>query len=204
MVRQSTSILDMGTGGGELLSSLAPFPEHIVATEGWQPNLTPARKRLEPLGVRVLEVDESADLPFADDVFDTILNRHTAFRASEVARVLKPGGTFLTQQVEGGNLSDLMAEFGAKPQFEDWALDVAKGQLVVAGLKVEESREWTGQVEFKDVGAIVYFLTAVPWVVKGFSVDNNLQQLEKLQEKIERGRKLIFTEVRFMLRTGKS
>src|SRR5712692_8615791 len=47
------SLLDMGTGGGELLSSLQPLPPHTCATEGYAPNVPIARQRLEPLGVQV-------------------------------------------------------------------------------------------------------------------------------------------------------
>ncbi len=50
------SHLDMGTGGGELLASLAslaPLPPDTWATENHAPNMPIARARLEPLGVRV-------------------------------------------------------------------------------------------------------------------------------------------------------
>jgi hypothetical protein len=36
------SLLDMGTGGGELLASMAPLPD-VWATEGYPPNVPIAR-----------------------------------------------------------------------------------------------------------------------------------------------------------------
>jgi len=204
LVQKSKAVLDMGTGGGEILASLAPFSEHTVAIEGWRPNVAIARKRLEPLGVRVLEVDESGELPFADGEFDTVLNRHSAFRATEVFRILKTGGTFLTQQVGGGNLNDLIKEFDAAPQYKDWTLSTITKQIRDAGFSIEEAEEWTGKVEFKDVGAIVYFLKAIPWVVQDFSVDNSLHHLEGLQRKIDKGEKLTFAQVRFLVSANKS
>lgn len=36
--RSGPSLLDLGTGGGEFLRSLAPLPP-TVATEGWAPNM---------------------------------------------------------------------------------------------------------------------------------------------------------------------
>ncbi len=39
--------------------------------------------------------------------FDLILNRHESYHPGEIARVLAPGGTFLTQQVGGDELGEL-------------------------------------------------------------------------------------------------
>lgn len=39
LVQNANSMLDMGTGGGELLSMLRPFPEEICATEAYKPNV---------------------------------------------------------------------------------------------------------------------------------------------------------------------
>ena len=49
----AASLLDMGTGGGEFLSSLEPLPPNTHATEGYAPNVPVARARLEPLGIQV-------------------------------------------------------------------------------------------------------------------------------------------------------
>ena len=59
--RAAASLLDMGTGGGEWLSRLPYRPPLTVATEGWAPNLEIARGRLEPLGIRVVEVEGAPD-----------------------------------------------------------------------------------------------------------------------------------------------
>ena len=55
---KTRTLLDMGTGGGELLSSLNPLPKNTFATETYRPNVLIAKKRLEPLGIRVVEVAE--------------------------------------------------------------------------------------------------------------------------------------------------
>jgi 2-polyprenyl-3-methyl-5-hydroxy-6-metoxy-1,4-benzoquinol methylase len=49
----ATSLLDMGTGGGEFLSSLPFLPKDTCATEGYEPNIKEAKKRLKPLGIDV-------------------------------------------------------------------------------------------------------------------------------------------------------
>ena len=97
LVRKVDSLLDMGTGGGELLSSLLSLPKHTCTTEGYEPNVSLARKRLEPLGVRVCKYESDENLPFNDEEFDLIINRHESYSPNEVNRILKHGGYFVTQ-----------------------------------------------------------------------------------------------------------
>ena len=203
LVKNATAVLDMGTGGGENFSKLGPFPKHTIATEGWLPNVPVARKKLEPLGVKIVAVDESGKLPFRSDEFDLVLNRHSGFDNREVFRVLQKGGILFTQQVSGNNLQDLIEEFHGDTQFKEWNAETEKGRLEKVGFRVEVAKEWKGKAEFKDVGAIVYFLKAIPWVVKDFSVDAYLPILKKLQTKADSGKKLVFKETRFLIRARK-
>jgi hypothetical protein len=90
------------TRGGETLVSLAPLPAHVVATEGWEPNVAIAKRRLEHLGVEVRRQD-GGTTPAADGEFGLVLNRHGQIDAEELARVLDTRGRLLTQQVAVGN-----------------------------------------------------------------------------------------------------
>ena len=56
-------ILDVATGGGEVFSTLAPFPARATAVEGFEPNVAVARARLAPLGVPVFQGSRSSGLP---------------------------------------------------------------------------------------------------------------------------------------------
>ena len=134
-LRNTPSLLDMGTGGGEYLSSLQPLPPYTFATEGYVPNVPIARSRLEPLGVKVYEArGNSTTLPFVDNQFDLIINRHEAYSAREVYRILKPGCHFITQQVGGSNNADLNLLFNAPLyQYAFWQLDYAVQELRDAG-----------------------------------------------------------------------
>lgn len=73
----------------------------VTATEEHPPNVKLATERLAPLGVRVepVRLTELDPLPFDEAEFDVVLNRHSAFNCGEVARIVAPGGTFVTQQV---------------------------------------------------------------------------------------------------------
>ncbi|MEZ0166681.1 class I SAM-dependent methyltransferase [Kineococcus sp. LSe6-4] len=193
------SVLDLGTGGGEFLRGLrGVLPADVHATEGWPPNLPVARETLAPLGVGVLAHDAATGrLPFPDGRFDVVLSRHTAYAADDVARVLRPGGTFLTQQVDGRNLDDLAAVFGAGPAFPDVTLGTSRRHAQAAGLDVGVADSWSGPVRFADVATLVSFLRMVPWhLPPDFTVERYADALLALHARPE----LRFTERRFLLR----
>ncbi|MGI8316288.1 class I SAM-dependent methyltransferase [Halobacillus mangrovi] len=173
LMRNTESMLDMGTGGGEFLSRLRPLPDYTAATEGYEPNLPVARDCLEPLGVNVVQTKEDDILPFEDNRFDLIVNKHESFDPSEVKRVLKPGGTFLTQQVGGLDCLQINEALHAEEnEYKDWNLTEAMNGLKAQDFKVITSREDYPVQRFFDIGALVYYLKAIPWQVPGFNLDD--------------------------------
>jgi len=206
LMRRSASVIDLGTGGGERLLKLQEYwPKKMVVTEDYPPNVRLATERLSPFGVRVVDVPltDYDLLPFADGEFDLVLNRHAGFNAQEVARILAPDGTFLTQQVHGLWAYDLLAVFDAKPQWPEATLEKYVPQLKAAGLTIADTREWSGKLSFTDVGAIVYYLKAVPWLVPGFSVGTHLEQLLALQRRLESGEGLTFVARKYLIEAHK-
>ena len=211
MSRQALSLarhaLDMGTGGGEqLLEFVDVLPEDTVATEGWAPNLPVARTALQPHGIDVVDYDpESEDqtarrMPFEDDRFDLVLNQHEAFVAEEVCRVLAPGGVFLTQQVGGDDAHELHGMFGGESSYPAHLHDVLVGQVRAAGLTVEDGKDWTGHYRFRDVAALVAYLSIVPWdAPDDFTVDGYADQLLALHRDLAGG-ELTLTQRRFWFR----
>jgi len=182
------AVLDMGTGGGELLRTLHGLPRDTHATEGYPPNVLVARMALQPHAIEVDEVTNDAHLPYPDQRFDLILNRHESFDAFEVARVLRPGGVFLSQQVGGRDLAELNQQLAAPPHtYTDWTLDAATRQVTAAGLRVLDSGAELVEATFRDVGAIVRLLLITPWAVPGFPVDAYRPRLQRLHEYLNRG-----------------
>ena len=203
---QSSSAIDLGTGGGERFLKFHEYwPKKAVATEEYPPNFRLATERLSPFGAKVVNVrlTNYDPMPFADGEFDLVLNRHSAFNPKEVARILAPSGTFLTQQVYGRWAYDLLAAFDTKPQWPDATLEKYLPQLQAVGLTIENAEAWSGQLSFTDVGAIVYLLKAVPWLVPGFSVEQHLEHLLALQRRHERGECLAFVAGNYLIEARK-
>lgn len=207
LMGHSSSVIDMDTGGGEKLLMLREhWPARVVVTEVYAPNFELASERLSPLGVEVVRVavSETATMPFADGEFDLVLNRHADFNPTEVARVLSPGGTFLTQQVHGMWLWDLQAAFDAAPEFPDATPEKYVPMLKAAGLNIATVEEWEGRMVFEDVGAIVYYLKAIPWEVPEFTVKTHLRYLLALQERVDAGEELGFHTARYLIEARKA
>jgi SAM-dependent methyltransferase len=95
----SSAVLDVQTGGGEVFAEaleLAGGARKVSATESWPPNAALARKRLAPFSAVIVEVADDVPLPLPDDHFDLVVSRHpTVVLWPEIARVLRPGGTYL-------------------------------------------------------------------------------------------------------------
>jgi SAM-dependent methyltransferase len=191
LVDPDTTMLDMGTGGGEWLSTVTRSTR-VVATEAWPPNVPVASARLRPLGIAVVQDEGAADnldqsrqdrrgrLPFHTGTFDLVVNRHEAFVADEVGRVLRPGGVFLTQQATTGS-----AEFHRllgldPPSVEELTLGVVVTQLAASGFGIEDSGEGVAVTTFADIGALAWYLTNVPWAVPGFSISRCRDALFRL------------------------
>ena len=206
LMKSSASVLDMGTGGGEFLLTLKKhWPERVVVTEEYPPNLKLARDRLIPHGVEIIEakLNSSDAMPFGDGEFDLILNRHSDLNPTEVGRILSPGGTFLMHQVHGLWAEDLLAAFDKQPPWPFATPVFYARKLRNASLMLERVEEWTGRLSFTDVGAIVYYLKAVPWYVPGFSVETHLSYLLGLQNRLEHEKELVFEAREYLIEARK-
>ena len=206
LMHSAQSVLDLDTGGGERLLALRPhWPVRVCATESYAPNLLLATEQLTPLGVEVFGVDsnEITTLPFSDASFDLVLNRHGGLNISEIARVLTPGGTFLTQQVHGQTLLDLLTLFGATPHWPDATPEKYLPLIARSGLELVDFHEYSGAEVFADVGAIVYFLHAIPWLVPGFSVASHFASLRALHDRVRHGEALRFATRGYLIEARK-
>jgi SAM-dependent methyltransferase len=188
----TNTLLDIGTGGGEILSTLKPLPRLSCAVEDYPPNVEVAKERLEPLGVKVFPIDQGSDLPFSnlpfeDNYFDLVINRHTGYTESEVYRILKPSGHYITQQVSGQTTINLQRILLGDETIRapNWNLKVAVERLKAHGFKIIEEMEDVGYMRFFDIGAIVYHLIACPWTIENFTVEKYLGKLLDLNKCIE-------------------
>ncbi len=192
-------VLDIDTGGGEVLATLG-VPRGSVALEPYPPNLPVARARLQPYGIEV-RARTGRRLRCDSSDFDLVLNRHGALDPAEIARVLRPGGVFWTQQVGADNDAEFNTALDAAPVvggLGSAAADAAE-LLRAAGLQVLRADEAWPQTRFLDVGAVVLHLRAVSWQVPGFDVVRHRAQLLEIDRIIRTEGAFVVTDHRLLL-----
>ena len=181
-------LLDLDTGGGEFLLSLHHPFSNTSATEAYPPNVKLCKKTFEPLGIEFREANAGGALPFAGNSFDVVINRHGDFNASELYRVLKPNGIFITEQVGAENDRELVSLLLHEIQipFPELYLSKVSQKFIKSGFTVLQSQEAFRPIRFFDVGALVWFAHIIEWEFPGFAVDKCLNELYAAQDILDK------------------
>lgn len=164
------AVLDIGTGTGDFFAGLGPLPNGSAATETG-PAFLIARRRLEPLGVDVRRAEPSWNgdmlLPYFDGQYSVVLSRFSTIDPDEVGRVLEPGGTFITEQVDTRDGIVLNRALGVPMGWDPDAVtvDVISDGLVASGLEIVEATEYAGTRRFTDLSSVLWYLRTAAWQV---------------------------------------
>jgi SAM-dependent methyltransferase len=202
----ASAALDVQTGGGEVLAGVSRLPALTVATESWSPNVARATKKLHPRGVAVVAVDEQLPLPFGASAFDLVVSRHpVSVWWEEITRVLRPGGTYFSQEVGPDSVGELTDYFmGLRtPGNSGREPELAKAAAEAVGLTVIDLRYESLRTVFYDIGAVIYFLRKVIWIVPGFTVDRYRTELAALHDHIQSQGPFIAHTTRFLIEARK-
>jgi len=185
-LKPNYKLLDMGTGGGEFLLSLNHPYNNTSVTEAWEPNFKLCKEKLEPLGICVRQLVDDITLPFEDNSFDIVINRHESYDAREISRVLRPNGIFITQQV-GGRNNEILSKRLIKnfiSLYNYLTLDYSVEYLKLNSFEIIYQNEYYPYLHFFDIGAIVFFAKIIEWEFPGFSVDSCFDELYRMQEEL--------------------
>jgi SAM-dependent methyltransferase len=188
-VSEVSSLLEVQAGVGTMIGTLASLPAFSVATEGFPPSIALAAPRLSARRVHLVVTSlYIPGLPFLGESFELVISRHPiAPWWSEIARVLRPGGTYFAQHVGPHSLRSLSEFFiGPLPEESQRHPDNERRAAEEAGLTVRTMVIERPRTVFFDIGAVVYFLRLVPWIVPDFTVAKYRVALLDLHNSIER------------------
>jgi len=216
--RGAERVLDIATGGGHTALAFAGFTPALIAADLTLPMLEAARGFIRGKGatnVAFVASDVEA-LPFRDASFGVVTCRIAAHHfpailpaLKEVARVLKPGGSFLLQDILGHDDRELAAfilevekrrdpsHVRSLPQREWAAFLKAAGMTVIdEGMvsKVRNWEEWTGRMRMSPEAKadLERFVLAAPARCR-----------DAFRFRIERGRIESFTDRMTLLRADR-
>jgi ubiquinone/menaquinone biosynthesis C-methylase UbiE len=211
-------VLDVATGGGHTALAFAGFTTEVVAVDLTPPMLEAARGFIRSSGAANVRFRASdvEFLPFRDASFGVVTCRTAAHHfpailpaLREVARVLRPGGSLLLQDILGHDDRELAAfilevekrrdpsHVRALPQREWAAFLTAAGMTVIdEGMvsKVRTWEEWTERMRMSPEAKadLERFVLAAPARCR-----------EAFRFRIERGRIESFTDRMILLRADR-
>lgn len=200
-LKKEYKLLDMHTGGGEFVLSLNHPYKNTYLTEGWKPNVKLCIEKLSPLGINVYEANNDNNLPFKDNFFDIIINRHGHFDIKEIRRILKPKGLFITQQVgekNNENLSKkLIRDFNSK--YTNHNLKNISKEIKESFFDILYKEEYFPYLRFYDIKAIVYFAKIIKWEFPDFSVEKCFERLKEINQEIRKKQYFESVQHRFII-----
>lgn len=148
---------------------------------------------------------DRAALPLRDASFDLVTSRHPVTTWwEEIARILRPGGTYLSQQVGPQSVGEL-TEFlmGPQPTASRREPEQARADAEAAGLDVVDLRHERLETVFYDLAGVVYFLRLVVWIVPGFTVEAHRERLRDLYRYIQVHGRFVAQAARFLIEARK-
>lgn len=181
---QNSFWLDLGTGGGERVLKLADKVQLLVGIDSSPEMIKTAHRNLEAKRLTNTRfwVMDNRHILFPDEFFDVISCRHSDFNANEVYRVLKAGGTFLTQEVSEADKINIKEYFGRGQSFNE-----IDGTLLRAYVKQLEEAGF-GDISFEEYDAteyyqrredIIFLLTHTPIIVDFGKRPGDLEKLDQ-------------------------
>jgi SAM-dependent methyltransferase len=157
------SMLDVGCGAGHLSFALAPYFEHVLATD-LSPSMletvrtTAVQRALPQIAVRQASAEA---LPFPDGSFDLVCSRYSAHHwhdvpgaLKEMRRVVRPAGMLLMIDLMGDESPlvdthlqaiELLRDPG---HVRDYSLSQWRGLLHEAGFELQHEAFWPTRLEF--------------------------------------------------------
>ncbi len=193
-LKPTDRVLDIGTGGGEIFFSLAPFFGQGIGIDHDPTMVEAAQRNKSAMSIDNISLKsmEGNDLRFDANEFDVVLLRHLRVYVGEIVRVLRPGGYFITQTVGKRSSLNFLDAFGWTPDSfgPDWWQSVAElaDQFRMQDFYVIALAEYDVPCWFKDVKSFMLWFMAVPWP-EPIELDNHWQNINQILEtcQTERG-----------------
>lgn len=204
VIGHDTTILDIGCGSGEKSLKFFSGTKKVVMLD-IEPEML---KKVEENKLKMLTEKEQAkfetklgngdaNLDFEDESFDLVVSRHCGANMSEVFRILKKGGVFVSEDIDDADCIELKEYFGRGQNYEN----IKSKRLQKADIFNKSIELGFSDIELKQVDYIEYYpnkeqlkylLTRTP-ILTYFDDKTDDEILDKyiLDNQTEKGIKLV-------------
>jgi SAM-dependent methyltransferase len=202
--RKSDILLDIGTGGGEALLSIAEFALLLVGIDNSAGMIQAANdnlKKSKKSNVRIFQMD-AEKIDFPENFFNVVSNRHSSFNAIEAARVLANDGLFYTQQVSEDDKFNIKQAFGRGQSLgsQDGTLkNKYISELSEAGFSDIQSFEFDAKEYYKNYEDLMFLLIHTPIIPDFGENEKDFAVLEKFIAENQTKKGILTNSKRFML-----
>jgi hypothetical protein len=137
-----------------------------------------------------------------------VADRHEELEPAEIARVLRPGGAVVTQQIGPENWCELQRYFGGatagnRGESRLTHFGDIRGQYTLgfesAGLRVGRSEQHDYKVAYASLSDFVFMLLITPWTIPDLDVGCDLDLLLALEDDYSTEDGLVLTWSRFLI-----
>lgn len=207
IVHPADQVLDIGTGGAEVLLALELPAASTIAIDHQLRMALVAGDRIAASNQTVqLAVADAGALPFSAECFDRVLCRHATADPPEVAPVLRPGGVYVNQEVGARNTQSLFDALGWGSNWEQFSDDpipprdrhALAAEFEALGCRTLRIDEYEVGHAFVDLESLVLFLQNAPFPNR-FDPDRHVDGINWLLEHHRSDRGIETTEHRELL-----
>jgi len=200
---KNQKLLDIGTGGGEKFLKFAPKVKEAIGIDVDPKMIKTARENLRKSGLSNVkfEVCDSEKLRLGDQEFDVVIDRQAPFNPKEVARVLKPGGVFITQQVSEGDKLNFKEIFRRGDSYGIKSGTLKNrylGELRKAGMEIIEEKTANTIEYYRSMDDVIFLLANTP-IVPDFDFEREQDKLKQIEERFTTEKGIKTNAERFLI-----
>ncbi|MGE6599205.1 class I SAM-dependent methyltransferase [Bacillus cereus] len=207
--KPSHILLDVGTGGGENVLKIASSAGSLIGIDNSNGMIKTAHSNLNKAGVQnveFLQMDSEA-LTFPHAYFDIASSCHAPFVASELAKVIKKGAFFLTQQVSEHDKLNLKEAFGRGQclgERDGTLKEKYVSELTNSGFELAQVREYDVTDYYSTPEDLIFLLKHTPIIPRFGEVEEDFNILQKFIDTNSSKKGIRTNSKRFMIIAVKS
>jgi len=202
-VDKKTILLDIGTGGGELLLKIARFVKKAYGIDNSESMINTAKRNLEKSQQINVEfkLADAEKLPFPKEYFNVVTCRHAPFYTEELFRVLKPNGIFITQQVGEKDKENIKKIFGRGQSFGERVgtlMTTYLQELKNQGFKILRKDTYNAIEYYANIKDLIFLLKNTP-IIPNFDLKRDQKFLGEIEKRYKTKEGIKTNSFRFLI-----